>query len=366
MRHIELVELDKTIIYNSNLSELLQAIKCKIDNVNDWDKMKKLTNPYELIHSSIGNGKLNKSINLFNPLSRSYFKLVEIMKDYNLATTSNPITLISIAEGPGGFIESFIKRTSYSINDIVYGITLTPTTKYIPNWDKLNKLYNTQNINTSYGNIYNLNTINSFISNIKDDAELITADGGFDYSNNFNAQETQSCRIILAEIIICFKKQKIGGSFVCKFFDIFTVLTIKLVYILKTYYNELYIHKPVTSRPANSERYIICKNFKGISSNILNNLEDILVNWKEDKIYDIKGLVLDNTFIKYIDKHNKLFVSNQIKYLEKTLNYIKVNPSKYEYNKIIASQVINAVSWCKKYNIKLNKNSKYLTRYKYD
>lgn len=366
MREIELIELDKPVIYNSELCERLQKIKCKIDDVDDWDKMKKLTNPYELIHCSTNNCHAIRSINIFNPISRSFFKLVELMKDYDLCNSKEPITIVSIAEGPGGFIESFIKRESYTTNDNIYGITLTPTTKYIPNWDKLNKLYNTSNINTSYGDIYDLNTINSFISNINGKVDFITADGGFDYSNDFNTQETQSCRIILAEIIICFKKQKQGGDFVCKFFDIFNILTMKLIYILKQHYDNIFINKPVTSRPANSERYIVCKGFKGVSSDILGNLEYILSNWKEDKIYDIGGITMDEGFIKNIKTHNLSFVNNQIKYLEKTLGLIKNNPTKYEYNKIIASQVMNAVNWCKSYNMNINNESKYLTRYNID
>jgi len=363
MCDLTLVEIEKTITFNGLLCDRLKKMKCKIDTVDDWDKMKKLTNPYELIHSSVGSGKLNKSINSFNPLSRSYFKLVEIMKDYKLVDEKEQMTMVAIAEGPGGFMESFIKRKGYSPADNIYGITLTPDTKYIPNWDKLNRLYNTPNINTSYGDIYDMCTIKSFISTVQGQAQLITADGGFDYSNDFNAQETQSCRIILAEIILCFRLQKLGGHFVCKFFDLFNILTVKLLYILKKCYKNLYIHKPVTSRPANSERYIICKGFEGVSDETLENLEYMLSSWRDDKIYDIGGLDLDSRFVNYIESHNTFFVTNQLKYLDKTLEFIKNNPTKGEYNKIVAGQVLNAVNWCKAYEMDINKKSKYLIRY---
>ena len=36
---------------------------------------------------------------------------------------------------------------------------------------------------------------------------------------------------------------------------------IKLIYLLKCLYGEVIIDKPVTSRPANSEKYVICKDF---------------------------------------------------------------------------------------------------------
>lgn len=363
MCKLTLIELDNNIIFNNDICLKLKEVKCKIDDVDDWDKMKKLSNPYELIHSSIGSNCINKSITLFNPLSRSYFKLVEIIKEYNIIPNDKPITMVSIAEGPGGFIECFLTRKEYNKKNIVHGITLTPISKYIPNWDKLTTLYNTYNVNTSYGDIYDLNTINSFVSNIKYKSFFITADGGFDYSKDFNGQEIHSCRIILAEIILCFKIQELNGNFVCKFFDLFNILTIKLLYILKMSYNEIFIYKPVTSRPANSERYIICKGFKGISDTLLQNLEKMLLKWKDNKIYDIKGIKLDDNFIDFIKKHNISFVNNQIKYLEKTLNLIENNPTKYEYNKIISLQVLNAVNWCNLYNMKLNKKSKYLCKY---
>ena len=49
-------------------------------------------------------------------------------------------------------------------------------------------------------------------------------------------------------------------------FDLFTPLTLKLLYIIYYHYEETYIYKPLTSRPANSEKYIVAKKFNGIHS----------------------------------------------------------------------------------------------------
>ena len=46
----------------------------------------------------------------------------------------------------------------------------------------------------------------------------------------------------------------LGGHFVCKVFDLFTPFSIGLVYLMYRVFDEVYIFKPVTSRPANSER----------------------------------------------------------------------------------------------------------------
>ena len=56
--------------------------------------------------------------------------------------------------------------------------------------------------------------------------------------------------------------QKKGGTFILKIFDIFTQATIDIIYILASLYKKVYIIKPCTSRTANSEKYIVCKDFK--------------------------------------------------------------------------------------------------------
>ena len=109
---INLVYNKEFIDMNMNPLEYNDLIfyKNKIDELNDhktWDKSKKLSNDYELIY--LPNKKMKgKSIALYDPLSRSYFKLWEIIMDFNLANSKTDIRMTGLAEGPGGFIEAFI------------------------------------------------------------------------------------------------------------------------------------------------------------------------------------------------------------------------------------------------------------------
>ena len=60
--------------------------KSKIDelqNISEWDKMKKIANPYELVYTSYNN-KRKDSIADYKPISRSFFKLWEIDKKFNI------------------------------------------------------------------------------------------------------------------------------------------------------------------------------------------------------------------------------------------------------------------------------------------
>ena len=56
--------------------------------------------------------------------------------------------------------------------------------------------------------------------------------------------------------------QKKNGHFIIKFFDIFTLPSIEMIYLMNCFYNKVYLLRANTSRYANSERYVVCKHFK--------------------------------------------------------------------------------------------------------
>ena len=83
-------------------------------------------------------------------------------------------------------------------------------------------IYNIQNINNVnlfYGDIC-ANNYYLQVSNMmeKQKADIITADGAFDCSNDFNKQERTSSKLIFGEIILALATQKINGSFIIKIF----------------------------------------------------------------------------------------------------------------------------------------------------
>ena len=64
-------------IINQSLKHYLETIKKNIDsNPDEWDKYKKYTNPYEFIHTCVP--VIKKSISTLSPLSRSFYKMIEI------------------------------------------------------------------------------------------------------------------------------------------------------------------------------------------------------------------------------------------------------------------------------------------------
>ena len=158
-------------------------------------------------------------------------------------------------------------------------------------------------------------------------ADLVTADGGFEW-NDENYQEQEAYALILGEIIAALNVQKEGGNFVLKLFETFTNVTLKMIHLLTYCYKECYIYKPYFSRLSNSEKYIICKGFKLKSaSSTIKNLENILEQMNtENYLNDIfTDFELPKEFISVFQIINRDIANNQQILINKIVKYIKGN-----------------------------------------
>ena len=370
------ISKDKNLLFKKYY-DMISYEKKKIDdlsNVEDWDKMKKIGNPYELIYTTYNKKKKNDSISLYSPISRSYFKLWEIFYNYDIFQQFNKnekYIYAHLAEGPGGFMEATYNYRSKILNtqnlgDVFYGITLKPTNDYVPDWNKIKKVFNNSpNINIEYGNLYNIDDVNNYLKIFKKKkAHFVTADGGFDYSTNFNRQEVNSCKIIYSEVVIALNVLRIGGSFVCKVFDLFTYSMNQILYLLYNSFEKVIIYKPETSRPANSEKYIICINFyDNISQENKNKLIENIKVWNDIKDEEntavLENIKIDSGFLHKLSEYNLKYIEYQMHYLKNTIKISETKMEKNEYNSLINNQVSCAINWCKKYNVKINENSIY-------
>ena len=166
--------------------------------------------------------------------------------------------------------------------------------------------------------------------------DYITADGGFDFSVDFNKQEELSFKLIIAQIFFAIIMQKEGGNFVLKIFDVFKFKTVEIIFLLSNLYDYVYIYKPYTSRVANSEKYVICKNYKNnnkfINEEIIDNFDYLLKNI--DNIYSLFNIKLPKLFLKKIEEINAIYGQQQIENINTTLNFIRefINIKHHNFN----------------------------------
>jgi 23S rRNA U2552 (ribose-2'-O)-methylase RlmE/FtsJ len=367
--------IDELTATNDRLMRLVTDYKNKITpfyHNRSWDKYKKVSNEYELIFTT---PYAKHNVSPYNPVSRSFFKMWELLHDFKEEiipqTSGNGAKFLFLAEGPGGFLEAVMKYRNNPL-DHYYGMTLRPDHKSIPEW-KLKKFEGLamHQITTLYGaddkgDLYNLeNTHHVAMQLGMNSMELVTADGGFDFSSNFNGQEDLSSKLIKCETYCALHLLKDKGTFILKIYDMFHEHTLWLMQLLYQSFDYIYITKPVTSRPANSEKYLVCCGYnasKGLSNvgilkeNIIHHHNDANQATITSTVYNNK-LDIDRYMLYNIVMYNAYYTSRQVFYIQKTIEYI----SEYEALKptdrykrqdiVIAHNREKCKKWCVKYNM---------------
>ena len=400
----KMVDSTPDAFISNSLCEMLSKTKLQIEPMeNSWDNYKKLTNPYEFIHTVVPGCKTQ--VSRMKPLSRSFYKMVEICMQFNLcnreksnSNNSNhdndvfsignsgngynhnafmqsviipessfprhyepSMSSFHLAEGPGGFIEA-VCHIRKNPNDVYYGMTLVNNDSKCPGWKK-SKNFLEENRNViiekgidETGNLLSVENFEYCYKKYGGKIDLITADGGVDFSENFNNQEHTATKLIIAQVIYAISMQSNGGNFVLKVFDIFSNATVDVLYLLSSLYKEVYIMKPKTSRYANSEKYVVCKDFN-INKNETNlksfihkfheNFHNLISDFNIESFFRFKH---DRVYLTRIEEINAIFGENQIENIVNTLNLI-MNKSTEKNENLKKSNVQKCIQWCEKHDI---------------
>jgi len=357
----------QSAIINKTLQKYLNRLKAQIDACESaWDKYKKYTNPYEFIHTTVPNSR--QAICQYKPLSRSFFKMVEMCHMLNILAElpKEKCKSFHLAEGPGGFIEAlvFLRKNP---NDFYYGMTLLEEhNQNVPGWRK-SKLFLAENKNVIIekghdirGDLMNPQNLLHCYKYYKGEMDFITGDGGFDFSVHYLSQENVSAPLILCQVSFAIAMQKHGGTFIIKMFDTFTKLSLDILYLLANVYETINFVKPHTSRYANSEKYIICKNFKLDETSrheTVNILYKIMLQMQgtnsKEHLDSLFTYDIPYYFVNKVEEYNAIFGQQQIENIGTTLNLIDNN--KYDKLELIKkNNVQKCINWCQQYKLDYN------------
>ena len=354
---------ENNIISNS-LKHYLNDIKTQIhEHETDWDIYKKITNPYEYIHTNVPDKK--KSICKYKPLSRSYFKMIEIVTYFHLLDRRfhEPFRSFHLAEGPGGFIEALCHLRNNK-QDKYIGMTILNDDKdpNIPGWKKSQQfLKDNENVyiengKDGTGNIMSLDNFDYCYQKYRESMDICTGDGGFDFSMDFNHQEQNISTLLFGQIAYALIMQKYKGSFILKIFDCFSYHTIDLLGLLCSCYEKVYITKPQTSRYANSERYVVCKNFlhKNTSKlyQVLRNQLSVILENENKPVKRYLNYNYSSFFINKLEECNAIFGQQQVESIYNTISMIIEKQTNYEV--LIQHNIQKCLVWCNKYNVITN------------
>uniref|UniRef100_A0A452TY68 Cap-specific mRNA (nucleoside-2'-O-)-methyltransferase 1 n=1 Tax=Ursus maritimus TaxID=29073 RepID=A0A452TY68_URSMA len=326
--------------------ELLHSVlQCKsVFDVLDGEEMRRArtrANPYEMIRGVFFlNRAAMKMANMDFVFDRMFTNPRDscgkpLVKDRE----AELLYFADVCAGPGGFSEYVLWRKKWHAKG--FGMTLKG-----PNDFKLEDFYSASSelFEPYYGeggidgdgDITRPENITAFRNFVLDNTDrkgvhFLMADGGFSVEGQENLQEILSKQLLLCQFLMALSVVRTGGHFICKTFDLFTPFSVGLIYLLYCCFERVCLFKPLTSRPANSERYVVCKGLKvGID-----DVRDYLfsVNIKLNQLHNtdsdvnlvvplevIKG---DHEFTDYMIRSNESHCSLQIKALAKIHAFVQ-------------------------------------------
>ena len=364
------------LLISIELYEKLNKTKDLIPSYKNWSDISKLSNPYEKIHkiarssSSSSSSSSSRSNKITRPGSRAFFKLCEILSYFEICLpfkNNSKVVSVHLCDAPGSFIQALQKEIKEVNKDItlewfaqslyvgsdalVIDKDVSDMSRWIKGGDESGNLYN----------IDNIIALRTFLLNKEPElADIITADGGFNTEFDPNNQEQLTLQLIYSEVVSALHLQKVGpnSTFICKIFDTVTGSTSSVLALLCYFYDNISIIKPRTSRYSNSEKYVVCIGFKGISEDSLKRLQNSVKKWSIAVEHGQPFCRDFNISIEPIQKilydHNLKIISNQIKYIERSFEYSKLNIKQIHF--IEALQNEKATDFCRSFNFTENDN----------
>jgi hypothetical protein len=179
---------------------------------------------------------------------------------------------------------------------------------------------NTENINTSL-ELYRKKFIKQPFKHVKKNASLI-------FDSISTIKELDTYELLIQKLLDIFKNQEDKGHLILGLNDTFSFITLKCIYLLLCSYEDCFIYKPYFSRGNETEKFIICKNYKK-NDKIIKILESInkKINNKEGKfIIDLfTNFKVDSSLINLFRYINIELVNQQQIIINDIIKYVKNN-----------------------------------------
>ena len=301
------------------VAQVIDAKKV-FDNLDrkEMHRARARSNPFELIRNAFFQ-------------NRAAVKMANIDKATNFLFT-NPRNLArgevlyfaDVCAGPGGFSEYILYRKRHGAKG--FGFTLRESNDF-----KLEdflagppEFFHPYYGPMEDGDIYKPENQEGFTQIVMQSTSgrgvhFMMADGGFSVEGQETMQEILSKQLYLCQCLLALKIVREGGYFVTKLFDVFTPFSAGLIYLMYRSFAKITIFKPNSSRPANSERYLVCR---GKLANVQDTADYLtranLVLLENDKSKDVLELVPydvisdDTVFMDFIKESNEMIAKGQI------------------------------------------------------
>jgi len=343
---------------SKGLEDKLNKIKASQDIYYELPDFQKIIYIYDLFRQT--KYSLKKKVNAQN-ISNAWLKMYELIHQFKLIKKGqNKVVHFDNAAFPGSFIlatNHYAKTIGkvrnyfwYGSSWIGYNDERLKTGELLEDKYNMYKKYPTRWLmNKEYdGNVNDIKNQEYWGKKMNNTVSLYSSDLGFSAGEggDYTKQEYSHVQPNIGQVLTGLLTLKKGGHLVTKQYTFFDPLNISMYAVLTNLFEEVYICKPITSRPPNSETYVIGKNFLGPFKK--GSTGDKLINLMKDKItnFDRKPLVykkcLTKEFLVSVNNASDKFFNRQITYIKKRIKFyddVKKYPVKIRKQK--AREIIN-------------------------
>jgi 23S rRNA U2552 (ribose-2'-O)-methylase RlmE/FtsJ len=268
---------------------------------------------------------------------------------------------LHICEGPGGFIEAFYSMAADKKRLIQnsYAMTLKSTHTMIPGWRRAtNFLQKHPSVQLLYGptktgNIYEPLNQDECAKVVGGGAQLVTADGGFDFSEDFHAQEKSIVRLLVSSALILLRSVAIEGDIVLKLFDCNSPMTRDIITLLASSFTAWSLYKPVTSRPCNSEWYFLGRSALRSKTQVIPILTQLRDGLALDPPISYTRILADNPLEDFLKEIQKMRCLKQMEALKQVLSFCH-NKDTVSQEALWNKQKKPCIDWCNAFRIPSN------------
>lgn len=268
---------------------------------------------------------------VFRPVSNAWLKLWEIVHEENLIEQQPSGELVSFhnAEYPGSMLiaANHYIRSKTSMKHKWFGSSLI-----IEQGGTLNDEYG---LRAFYPNSWLMNSENNgdvtdvkVLETIRQRIMKETNGKGVDfYTSDIGTgqeKEAEDGEAILnaGQLASCLMTLRKGGNFFTKQFTFFHKYTVSLIALIASVFDCLEIVKPKTSRPSNSEIYLVGKGYHGIEA-AADALKLILASISKKDTTTPLVLQVDKTALKCINLAAKELCARNMLFLDRNLSVIE-------------------------------------------
>ena len=326
----------------------------------EFRQARTICNPYESLGNQNQKKKKRKSRGgLSQFVNRSAIKLANI-DSLSESLTSWPheadpnFVFVDLCGAPGGFSEYILYRRGQFSNPC-YGFGMSLLGRNSDGagvkWsvDHLSRYHRNSNEESmsrgpfyhvckgadGTGSIYNWDNVCKLQHDMtmiagKNLAELVVADGGFDAQRDNSNQELIAFNLVVSQTAAALTLLREGGYFILKMFGFRETGTRRMLNYLCSCFDIITFMKPISSRPASAERYLVCGGYAGAKHGWDG------LRWREQlihsqKLTQVSRKVIDTLPIEALmDSFDRKMLQLNIYSCRSIVNYLNEKKDRFE------------------------------------